>query len=340
MKRIFSSATTNHKAVSSWPKKLKTHQSFTLYILILLSVLAISCNNNDNAADPNNTSPSAPRDLSVHASSNKTLLFWTPPNDNGSSPLTGYNIYRGLSTGSQTFLISVSAPSISYTDSSLTNGTKYYYYITAINNAGEGDKSNEAFATPMPAPSVPRNVKLIPTNYKVHILWDSPLSDGGSPVIAYSIYKGISPNDLSYHSTIDAIAYPKYFIDSAVTNNNIYYYSLSASNTNSESILTTPLTAMPLSHDINGRWELVKMEGNLQDVCLGEIAVFNSGTAALTCPGASTITRTYTYANKVLAYTASGISYGISFTAQNGIFKLIMRGTGIERTLTYNKLYN
>ncbi len=90
--------------------------------------------------------------------------------------------------------------------------------------------------------------------------------------------------------------------------------------------------------DVTGSWELVKMEGNLQDVCLGENAEFASGTATLRCPGGTAITRSYTYTNNVLTYTASGLAYNVSFAAVNGIDKMILRAAGIERVLTYDKI--
>jgi len=90
--------------------------------------------------------------------------------------------------------------------------------------------------------------------------------------------------------------------------------------------------------DVSGSWQLVKMEGNLQDVCLNETADFDNGTATLRCPGGTAITRSYTYTSNVLTYTASGLAYNVSFAAVNGIDKMILRATGIERVLTYDKI--
>ncbi len=89
--------------------------------------------------------------------------------------------------------------------------------------------------------------------------------------------------------------------------------------------------------DVTGTWTLVKMEGNLQDVCLGETAVFSGGTATLTCPNSSPVTKNYTFTNNVLTYTASGLKYDVSFSVVNGIDKMMLRATGIERVLTYDK---
>jgi hypothetical protein len=90
---------------------------------------------------------------------------------------------------------------------------------------------------------------------------------------------------------------------------------------------------------ITGKWELVKMEGNLQDVCLGEIAEFQaSNQATLTCPGNTPITRGYSYTNNILTYTTSNISYNVSFMTENGVYKMILVGNGIERQLTYDQI--
>jgi hypothetical protein len=82
------------------------------------------------------------------------------------------------------------------------------------------------------------------------------------------------------------------------------------------------------SGDVSGSWKLVKMQGNLQDVCLGEIAEFNGGTATLTCPGVPPITRSYSY------------TYNVSFPTVNGVDKMVLSATSIERILTYDKYSN
>ena len=89
--------------------------------------------------------------------------------------------------------------------------------------------------------------------------------------------------------------------------------------------------------DVSGSWVLVKMEGNLQDICLGETANFQSGTVTLQCPYSTAITRSYTYTSNVLTYTNSGLIYDVSFGSVNGIEKMIFRARSIERVLTYNR---
>lgn len=91
---------------------------------------------------------------------------------------------------------------------------------------------------------------------------------------------------------------------------------------------------------IVGTWELVKMTGNSQDVCIGEIVDFQtSGSATLTCPGQTAVQRTYTYSGDILTYTTNNISYSVSYATQNNVQKLILTGrNGLDRVLTYNQI--
>lgn len=106
---------------------------------------------------------------------------------------------------------------------------------------------------------------------------------------------------------------------------------LSLTGTECEKLLTQ-------SGSVEGSWTLVKMEGNLQDVCLGETATFSNGIATLQCPGQSSVNKNYTFSNNVLTYTSSGVSYDVTFTSVNGVQKMVLRAEGsVDRTLTYDQ---
>ena len=88
--------------------------------------------------------------------------------------------------------------------------------------------------------------------------------------------------------------------------------------------------------DVVGTWQLQRQEGSGQDVCEGEVVEFREdGTALLTCPGGSTISRSYSASNNVLTYTASGVEYQIQ-TANNT--DLVLVGINVTRTLEYTKV--
>jgi hypothetical protein len=65
--------------------------------------------------------------------------------------LTGYKIYRSEDNVTFTSIDSIGAPANMYDDSTVTNGTTYYYYVTATYDEGESDPSNVVMVTPTAA---------------------------------------------------------------------------------------------------------------------------------------------------------------------------------------------
>jgi len=101
------------------------------------------------------TTPSRPLALKATASDRVVNLNWHAPVDDGSSAITEYTIYRGTSSDAGSYLDSVSEPTTSYTDTTVTNDQIYYYKVSAENSVGEGAKSNEASATPTSSVTTP-----------------------------------------------------------------------------------------------------------------------------------------------------------------------------------------
>jgi rhamnogalacturonan endolyase len=93
------------------------------------------------------TAPLAPTGLSATAWDATVSLDW---NDNGESDLDGYNIYRSTTSGSgYSRLNGLLLSSSNYTDNSVTNGTTYYYVVTAVDkSSNESNYSSEVSATP------------------------------------------------------------------------------------------------------------------------------------------------------------------------------------------------
>jgi len=98
------------------------------------------------------TVPSAPQNLQATAGDSQVTLTWQAPASDGGSTITQYNIYRGPSSGSESFIGSVSGSTLTYTNTGLMNGVTYFYQVAAVNSIGESPRSNEASATPT-APS-------------------------------------------------------------------------------------------------------------------------------------------------------------------------------------------
>src|SRR5262249_56615011 len=81
-------------------------------------------------------------------------LTWSAPGSNGGAAITGYKVYRGTSAGGETLLATLGNVT-SWTDAAATNGTTYFYKVSAVNSVGEGAKSNELSATPSQPATVP-----------------------------------------------------------------------------------------------------------------------------------------------------------------------------------------
>lgn len=95
------------------------------------------------------TAPSAPTGLSATAGSGQVTISWSSV-----SGATSYNIYwstaAGVTKTNGTKLSNVTSP---YPHTSLTNGTTYYYVMTAVNSYGESSESSQISATPQAIPA-------------------------------------------------------------------------------------------------------------------------------------------------------------------------------------------
>ena len=92
------------------------------------------------------SAPPAPTNLSATAGNGQVSLSWT-----ASSGATSYNVKRSTSSGTEVTVASSSTNS--YTDTGLTNGTTYFYVVSAVNSVGESGNSNEVSATPSAPPA-------------------------------------------------------------------------------------------------------------------------------------------------------------------------------------------
>lgn len=104
-------------------------------------------NASNNPAYPIATSaPVAPAVFSALATNQQVLLLWQ-----GVSLANGYNLKRSTRSGGPYTTLTNLVSGASFIDSKLTNGTTYYYILTATNGLGESLPSPEVSATPVPS---------------------------------------------------------------------------------------------------------------------------------------------------------------------------------------------
>jgi hypothetical protein len=91
--------------------------------------------------------PTAPQGVTAAPDAKKGIdLAWSAPSSNGGSAITGYQIYRSTSPGSETLLTTVAASARTYHDQGTARNRRYYYVIRAVNAVGPGPASSEVTA--------------------------------------------------------------------------------------------------------------------------------------------------------------------------------------------------
>ena len=147
-----------------------------------------------------------------------------------SSGATNYNVKRSTSSGGETTIASTT--STGYTDTSVLDGTIYYYVVTALNVGGEGQNSAEVSATPLLSPA-PTNLTVTATNYGlVSLAWS--MSAGAT---SYNVKR--SPSHLGPYATVASSASISYN-DTNVINGTTYYYVVTAVNAGGENPTNSP----------------------------------------------------------------------------------------------------
>ncbi|WNR45238.1 fibronectin type III domain-containing protein [Paenibacillus roseipurpureus] len=248
--------------------------------------------------------PSAPVLNAPSVGSGQVSLNWSAV-----SGATGYKVKYGIASGSHTTTIDVGSVT-SYTVTGLTNGTTYYFVVTAYSSGGESSKSNEKTAIP----SISAPVQANPTagNAQITVNWGSVTGATG-----YKVKYGTSSG--TYSTTVDAGNVTSKTI-TGLTNGTTYYLVVTAYNATAESAISNEKSATP-SAPPAAPIQTTPIVGS------GQITVNWNSVSGATSYNVKYGTSSGTYATTVNAgnvtsYTVSGLTNGTTYyfvvTAQNG----------------------
>ncbi len=162
------------------------------------------------------------------------ILSWSAP---ASANPDSYRVYRNSS------LLST-VTSTGYTDTAVSNGTNYSYYVTALYGSDESDPSNTVTATPNAY--APENLAAVPGNMQVSLSWtgvagregEQPERTANRLQSGYRVYRnGTAIADVT---TTD-------YLDQGLINGVLYSYYVTTlySNPDGESPPSNTATAMP-----------------------------------------------------------------------------------------------
>jgi uncharacterized protein YjdB len=204
------------------------------YMVTAVNAGGESSASNQASTTPQVPAPSAPSGLSASAGSTQATLSWTSVNG-----VTRYNLYysttSGVTTSTGTKIAGVTSP---YTQTGLTNGTTYYYVVTAVNAGGESSASNQASATPqVPAPSTPTGVSASAGSTQATLCWTSV-----NGATSYNLYYSTSSAVTTSTGTkITGVTSP--YTQMGLTNGTTYYYVVTAVNAGGESSASNQASA-------------------------------------------------------------------------------------------------
>lgn len=184
--------------------------------------------------------PGAPTGLTATAGNGVVHLDW---NDNPESDINEYKIYRGTTFGGPYTEIDADVVS-NFDDSSVVNGTRYYYVVTAVDNANqESGYSNQATTVPTDGipPAAPQNLAAyIFDGGGVFLDWDDNTdSDFNSYGIYYATTQGGPYQEVDND---DPSEFPIYGLTIGTT----YYFVVTAfDDEGNESAFSNEVSAIP-----------------------------------------------------------------------------------------------
>ncbi|MGB7233448.1 MAG: glycoside hydrolase family 44 protein, partial [Candidatus Acidiferrum sp.] len=206
------------------------------YVVSALNAAGESANSAQAGATPvaSVVVPPIPTSLVATAGNTQVSLTW-----NSSTGATSYHVKRSTTTSGP--YTQVAAPTTTgYTDSSLTNGTTYYYVVSALDSAGESANSNQASATPaapLAPPATPTGLQATGGNAEVSLTWTASPNAAGYHVKRATTTGGPYTQVAAPTTTNDT--------DTGLTNGTTYYYVVSAFNSAGESANSSQVSASP-----------------------------------------------------------------------------------------------
>lgn len=182
--------------------------------------------------------PAAPTNLQATAGNGQASLTW-----NASTGATSYNVKRSTTSGSGYATVAPGVTTTSYTNTGLTNGTTYYYVVSAVNAYGESPNSSQASATPTDLVAPSNLTATAVSTSQINLAWqDNAASETGFKVERATASSGpwtqvatTGANVTTYSAT-------------GLTRNKIYYFRVRAYNASADSAYSNVASAKTFTH--------------------------------------------------------------------------------------------
>jgi Glycoside hydrolase family 44/Fibronectin type III domain len=211
---------------------------------LLAALLLSGCNgyssSGGNGGGGGSNAPATPTGLTASAANAQVNLTWS-----ASTGATAYYVKRSTTTGGP--YTQIAAPTTTtYADNTVTNGTKYYYVVSAYNTYGQSANSAEVTATPtapLTPPATPTGLQATAGSAQVSLTWTASAT-ASSYHVKRSITSGGPYTQVAAPTTASDT-------DTGLTNGTTYYYVVSALNAAGESANSSEVSAQPAAATAN-----------------------------------------------------------------------------------------
>lgn len=206
------------------------------------TVAATSSVGTSPAANPVTATPTAasaapgtPSGVSATAGDGSVTLSWTPVGG-----ATSYDVYEAATSGGETTPTYTGITGSSTPVSGLTNGTEYFFTVTAVNAGGASAQSAEVHATPLAptAPPIPTALAATVGDTQIALTWDA-----ASGATSYEVNQGTTSGGETALQSVTGTS----FISTGLTNGTRYYFTVTASNAAGTSAPSAEVSATPAS---------------------------------------------------------------------------------------------
>ncbi|KAB8033732.1 fibronectin type III domain-containing protein [Fluviispira multicolorata] len=165
----------------------------------------------------------------------------------GTAPVT-YKLYRSLTSNPSNWGTPIYTGNLlSFNDSLLSENTAYYYMVSAINGASGAMEINSTQYSIVTNILNPPGITIVSkTDNSVNLMWTNVL---GSNTVTYKLYRSTIPGAVANGTLLATNPTSNQFVDTTVTDSKIYYYAVTA--TNSQNTVTstpdTQLVTLPMT---------------------------------------------------------------------------------------------
>jgi hypothetical protein len=177
--------------------------------------------------------PAAPTGLVAVAGNGRVALSWS-----ASATATNYYVKRSLTSGGGYTTIATNA-SLTFTNTGLSNGTLYYFVVSAVNVSGSSVNSTEVSATPVAPPAAPTGLAATVGNSTVALSW-SVTATATNYYVKCSLTTGGGYTTIATNASLT-------FTSTGLSNGTLYYFVVSAANASGEGANSTEVAARPAS---------------------------------------------------------------------------------------------